>query len=502
MKKAIPLALILGFAVFFLTSDSDAQWQHQLDKYRQIYKLLKENCPETPDTRKIVFASIHGLLKTLDPHSYFLDPPMLRSMMEDQQGNYYGIGIRITKYENRLTILSLIKDTPAFKHGLQPGDVITEIESQSTASLPLDQIVRKLRGPKSSQVSLKVQRQGINKPLLFRIKRAEIPLNSISYSLSHPTSSEIGYISIRTFGKTTANEFSSNLNHLIRQQGVRGLILDLRGNSGGLLQAAIKISDFFLEKGKTVVSIKGRNREQKFLAVKNSQFEGFPLVILINRQSASASEIVASALKDHHKATIIGSRSWGKGLVETVHQLPLNCAMALTSAKYYTPENKSLQRDYREYDQYFSILQDDGYDHNTSLQGGVFPDIQIKDDRYPPSITELISKGIFFQFSRKLMTVGIPISKNFSIDATITGKFKKFLKEKQIQFSPELFKKHVEIIQYEIKRDILTHQFSALEGIKVFLERDPVIRKAVGVLMKKLEKGARTWRKQTILSSK
>ena len=122
---------------------------------------------------------------------------------------------------------------------------------------------------------------------------------------------------------------------------------------------------------------------------------------------------------------------------------------------FHTPENKSLQRDYREYDQYFSILQDDGYDHNTSLQGGVFPDIQIKDDRYPPSITELISKGIFFQFSRKLMTVGIPISKNFSIDAAITGKFKKFLKEKQIQFSPELFKKHVEIIQYEIKRDIL-----------------------------------------------
>lgn len=502
MKRAIILPLILCSAVFFLTANSDDDWQIQQKKYHRIFQILQNHLAEPPDTRKIVFASIHGLLKTLDPHSYFLDPPMLKSMMEDQQGNYYGIGIRITKYEDKLTILSAMKDTPAFKHGLKPGDVIIQIEDQLTKGLAIDQLVRKLRGAKGSRVSLQIQRKGFVKPLLFRIKRAEIPLNSISYSLSHPSISEIGYISIRTFGKTTADEFKSNLNDLIQKNAVKGLILDLRGNSGGLLQAAIHITDFFLEKGKTVVSIKGKNREQIFQAQKDNQFEGFPLAILINRQSASASEIVASALQFHRRATIIGSRSWGKGLVETVYRLPLNCAMALTSAKYYTPGNKSLQRDYHEYDRYFSILDDDGYDLDTTIQGGVIPDILVLDYRYPQPISKLIYRGIFFRFTRKLIASGTAISKDFSADEQIVARFKNFLIEARIQFNPELFEKYADAIRYEIMRDVLTHQFSVQEGAKVFLLRDPVIHTAAEILMNKLEKGAQTWKKQTILSSR
>jgi carboxyl-terminal processing protease len=502
MKRAIILPLILCSVVFFLTANSDDDWQLQHDKYHKIVRILQDTLPEPPDTRKIVFASIHGLLKTLDPHSYFLDPPMLKSMMEDQQGNYYGIGIRIIKYEDKLTILSAIKDTPAFKHGLKPGDVIIQIENQLTDELTIDQLIRKLRGAKDTKVSLKIQRKGFTKPIEFRLKRAEIPLNSISYSLSHPSKPEIGYINVRTFGKTTADEFHSNLNDLILKKAVRGLILDLRGNSGGLLQAAISIVDFFLEKGKTVVSIKGKNRGQIFQARKNNQFEDFPLAVLINRQSASASEIVASALQYHQRAIIIGSRSWGKGLVETVYRLPLNCAMALTSAKYYTPENKSLQRDYHEYDRYFSILEDDGYDRDTTVKGGVIPDILVQDHQYPQPISKLIFKGTFFRFTRKLMASGTPINKNFSVDERILARFEKFLTETQIQFNPELFNKYGDAIRYEIKRDVLTHQFSVQEGAKVFLQRDPVIRTAAEVLMNKLAKGAQTWKKQTILSSK
>jgi len=502
MKRAIILPLILYSAVFFLTANSNDNWQLQQKKYYRIFRILQDNLTEPPDTRKIIFSSIHGLLKTLDPHSYFLDPPMFKSMMEDQQGNYYGIGIRIIKYEDKLTILSSIKDTPAFKHGLKSGDVIIQIENQMTDGLTIDQLVRKLRGAKGSRVSLKIQRKGFDKPILFRIKRAEIPLNSISYSLPHPTKPEIGYISIRTFGKTTADEFRSNLNDLILKKGVKGLILDLRGNSGGLLQAAVHISDFFLEKGKTVVFIKGKNREQIFQAQKNNQFEGFPLAVLINRQSASASEIVASALQFHRRAAIIGSRSWGKGLVESVYRLPLDCAMALTSAKYYTPENKSLQRDYHEYDRYFSILEDDGYDRDTTIQGGVIPDILIQDHRYPQPISQLIFKGTFFRFTRKLMASGTPISKDFSADERIMVRFKEFLTEARIQYNPELFDKYADAIRFEIMRDVLTNQFSIQEGAKVFLQRDPVIHKAADVLMNKLEKGAQAWKKQTILSSK
>jgi carboxyl-terminal processing protease len=502
MKRALILPMILCLAVFFLTADSDNDWQIQRDKYQKIFRILQDKLRKPPDARKIVFASIHGLLKTLDPHSYFLDPPMLKSMMEDQRGNYYGIGIRIIKYEDKLTILSTIKDTPAFKQGLKPGDVIIQIENQLTKGIAIDQLVRKLRGAKGSTVTLKIQRKGFDNPIIFRIKREEIPLNSISHTLAHPAKPEIGYISIRTFGKTTPDEFQSNLNNLILNKAIKGLILDLRGNSGGLLQSAIHIADFFLEKGKTVVSIKGKKKEQIFKAQKDDQFEGFPLSILINRQSASASEIVASAMQFHGKATIIGSRSWGKGLVETVYRLPLNCAMALTSAKYYTPGNKSLQRDYLEYDRYFSIFEDDEYDRDTTIQGGVIPDILVQDLQYPRPISELIFKGVFFRFTRTLMASGTPIRKNFYANERIMARFKNFLTESRIKFKPQLFDEFGDEIRYEIMRDALTHRFSVEEGVKVFLQRDPVVRAATAVLMNKIGKGAQTWKKQTILSNR
>ena len=490
MKRLILLVFILLTALFFLFPESQDKWKKELDKYSTIFFILKENYYKAIDTEKTVFNSISGFLKSLDPHSYFLDPLTLRSMVEDQRGNYYGIGIRIIKYEDRLTILNLLKDTPAFNSGILPGDVITEIDGMPTKTMTLDEAVKQLRGTRATRVNIKIIRQGVDTPLHFKIKRAEIPLDSISYALPHPLKPEIGYISIRTFGHNTPREFEDKLKEMIDHQKIKGLIIDLRGNSGGLLQAAIEISDFFLEKGKTIVSIKTKFSKQTYPAKKNNRFEWYPLVILINRQSASASEIVASALKDHNRATIIGTRSWGKGLVETVYQLPLNCAMALTTAKYYTPSNKLIQRDYSVYDRYFSILQDANYDKNEDIRGGVFPDILIKDDSYSPFIIDLISKGIFFSFTRKLIESHFPITKNFISDGSIIKHFKKFLREKNINYNTDIFDSNLKMVQYEIERDVLSNQFSSDEGIKVFLKRDPVTKKAVEILEELLEKGA------------
>lgn len=489
MKKSVIFSLTVFLGFFFLFSGHEKNWEDQLNKYFEIFHIIKANYPTEINIEKIVFSSITGLLRTLDPHSYFLDPLTLRSMYEDQQGNYYGIGIRIIKYEDRLTVVSPLKDTPAYKLGIISGDIIIEIEGENTREMPLDKAMKKLRGAKGTTVNIKILRKGINAPIPFHIKRAEIPLNSVSYSMTHPLNPEIGYIGIRTFGNTTADEFKQNLDKLIRKDKIKGLILDLRGNSGGSLYAAVEISEFFLEKGKKIVTIKGRTVNQKFIAKKNHQYENIPLAVLINRQSASASEIVASALKDHKKALVIGTRSWGKGLVETLMRLSMDSAIALTTAKYYTPSNQCIQRDFSAYDDYFSILYQKNYDHDKTINGGVFPDIFVKGEVYHPFILKLLSNGIFFSFSRELIDNHNNITKDFIADKKIIKKFKSFLDKKNIKYNKRVLNQNLDAIKYEIERDVLSTTFSIEEGVKIFLKSDPVTKKAIDVLMNKINKG-------------
>lgn len=483
------LTLILLIVLIFSSSGLQAaknRWEVQLKKYAQIYSIIKDNHPGKLDEEKMVFASIVGLLKTLDPHSYFLDPLALRSMNEDQQGNYFGIGIRITRYEDRLTVVAPLKDTPAYKLGLLPGDVIAEIEGKETKGMTLDDAMSKLRGAKGTYVHIKIQREGVDELIPFKIKRAEIPLNSISYFMRHPEDPRIAFVNIRTFGRTTANEFIEGMTRLQEEGEVKGLILDLRGNNGGSLYAAVDISDFFLKRGKLIVSVKGRKFKQEFVAKENQQYEDLPLTILIDRGSASASEIVASALQFHKKAVIIGSRSWGKGLVETVHQLPLNSALALTTGKYYTPDDRCLQRDFTELDEYYFFLSNKQYDTDKTIEGGVLPDQLVKNELYPVLIVNFISKGTFFKFARELIKQERKIDLNFKASRKILKLFKKFLKAEKIEYEEKAFKEHIKLIRYEIEREVLSGKFSTDEGVKVFLKTDPVVKSALNTLQKQI----------------
>lgn len=487
MKRFVAgLGLITALLIIFQgASQADDRWDRQLKKYAKIYSLIKEIYPGEVDVEKLVFASIKGLLQRLDPHSYFMDPATYRTINEEQQGNYYGIGIRISKYEDRLTVVIPLKDTPAYKLGVLPGDVISEIDGQSTKTMPMDEALRRLRGDKGTVVNIKISRKGLANPISFRIKRAEIPLNSISYALAVPDAPQIGYISIRTFGHTTAREFKENLERLMNEDSIEALILDLRGNTGGSLYAAVDVADFFLPKDKVIVTIKGRTMAQSFSARKNKQFEDLPLAVLINRASASASEIVASALKDHQRATIVGTRSWGKGLVESVNQLSLNSAVALTTARYYTASEKCLQRDFSRLDDYLFFLGQTNYDHNRDIQGGVMPDVYVRGNEFPPLIIDLISKGAFFSFSRKLIESDKKIEKDFRAEKDVLEKFKHFLKENHIQYDGADFNRHRAAIQSQIERDVLTNKFSSLEGAGVFLRSDPVTQKAIEILREK-----------------
>lgn len=488
-KNIILISLYIIISSYLLFSEINNKWNEQLYKYSEIFSIIKKHFPEKINEEKIVFSSIRGFLKKLDPHSYFLDPMAFRSMFEDQSGNYYGIGTKITKYVDNLTIIAPLKDSPAYKLGIKPGDIIISINGKDTRDMSLDKAMKKLRGSKGTYVNIKIIREGINNPIPFRIKRAEIPLNSISYSIVHPEEAEIGFISIRTFSNTTYEEFKHSLDLLIKNRKIKGLILDLRGNSGGSLYAAVEISDFFLEKGKLIVSIKGRNTNQNFFAKKNNQYETLPLAILINRGSASASEIVAAALQYHKKATIIGRRSWGKGFVETVHRLSLKCGLALTTAKYYTPAGKCLQRDFKELDDYFFFL-NKNYDYDKNIEGGVIPDIYIKNDVLPTFIVNFISKGMFFKFSINLINSNLKIKKNFKTDKKILNKFKNFLKKNKIKYNQTEIKNYLKNIKYEIEREVVSNKFSDEEGLKIFLKSNLATKKAVEILKDKIEKGA------------
>jgi len=494
MKKNF-LFLVLLLALGLLSGGLIAEkeipgpWQRQLMKYAEIYSLIKEHYPGTVEIEKLSFASIRGFLSTLDPHSYFLDPVAMRSLNEDQQGNYYGIGTRITKYEDRLTVIAPMVGTPAHQLGILAGDIVVEIDGKSTRGLSVDEAMRLLRGAKGTVVTIKIRREGCDGLIPFKIERAEIPLNSISYSLVLPGAPGIGYISIRTFGNTTAAEFKENLENLIKENKIKALILDLRGNAGGSLYAAIDVADFFLEKGTVIVSLKGRVFNQHFAAKKNGQYENLPVVVLINRGSASASEIVASALQDTKRAVIIGTRSWGKGLVQTISRLSLNTSVALTTAKYYTPANKCLQRDFNEVDDYFFFLNTNysDYDTDKTIEGGVIPDITIRPDVYPQSIVNFISRGIFFKFARYLIATDGTITQSYKADQRVIREFKKFLDKSKLQYEPGTFENHTEIIRLEIEREVLSNKFSSSEGLKIFLKSDPVTQKAVEVLKKKYD---------------
>ncbi len=467
--------------------NNDDEYTKQLRKYSRIYAAIKQYYPKEFKKEQLFFSSIDGLLKTLDPHSYFLDPLSMRSMNEDQQGNYYGIGTRITKYQDKLTVIAPIKDTPAYKLGILAGDVIVTIDGEDTKDLSLDGAMVKLRGAKDTYVEIEIMRDGIDTPIPFRIRRVEIPLETISYGTIVPQEPRFGYISIRTFGTTTADEFREKIEELIDTHKIEGLLIDLRGNAGGSLYAAIDISDFFLPRGTVIVSVKGRQMKQNFIARNDAPYESLPLAVLINRGSASASEIVASALQDHKKAVIVGTRSWGKGLVQTVHKLPLSSSLALTTAKYYTPSNKCLQRDYTKRDDYLSVLYYRGYDDDTSIIGGVTPDIPVKSEVYPALMVRLISRGLFFQFARELINNEPEIGEDFQADDDVIKKFETFLNEKKIEYDPEVFEKEKKTVRFEIERDVLSSKFSAVKGVHVFLKSDPVTGKAVEQLKLKLE---------------
>ena len=326
-------------------SAAAADTYRQLNLFGDIFERVRSHYVEKPDDSKLVESAINGMLSGLDPHSSYMDPKSFRDMQVQTRGEFGGLGIEVTMEDGLIKVVAPIDDTPAAKAGIRAGDIITHLDEEAVQGLTLNQAVEKMRGLVNTKINLKILRKGTEKPIEVSITRDVIRVRSVR---SRIEGDDVGYIRISQFNEQTTDGLKKALGEISTQvpnDKLRGYVIDLRNNPGGLLDQAISVSDAFLERGE-IVSTRGRDPEetQRFNAKAGDLTKSKPVIVLINGGSASASEIVAGALQDHKRATLIGTRSFGKGSVQTI--IPLgsgNGALRLTTARYFTPSGKSIQ---------------------------------------------------------------------------------------------------------------------------------------------------------------
>jgi carboxyl-terminal processing protease len=482
------------------TSKSSEDIGDLIKIYSQVLNLAEENYAEKIDPQKAVFDSIRDMLKTLDPHSNFFDPKTFAQFREEQRGNFFGLGITISVRNAKPTVVSPIPGTPAYRLGIRSGDIIARIEGKATDGQSIQEVVDQLRGPKGTTVNIQIQREGIPELIPFSIVRDEIPHYSIPYTFF--IKPKLGYIKIDNFTETTERELNNSLKKL--GPDLEGLILDLRSNPGGYLQAAIAVADRFLRAGQDVLVTKGRlsNANHRYPVPKGVEGPFSPMVVLINGGSASASEIVAGAIQDHDRGLIVGERSFGKGLVQTVFPLNQGAGLSLTTAKWYTPSGRLIQRDYTNksiFDYYRNKESDNppteikftDSGREVTGGGGITPDVKV-DYKLNKFQTLFLSRGLFFTFIRSYIARTPEYHQNFEVNDSILTEFKIFLHSEpanKMQYDEKEWSDNQDFTKREIQYEyVLAHSGSEKTGLtledaqKVHLEGDAQVLKALDVL--------------------
>jgi carboxyl-terminal processing protease len=334
------LTLSLGGGVASKGNDTAATYEN-LRLFTEVLSIVQSQYVDEVPPKDIIYNAIKGTLRGLDPHSSFLDPDMYREMQVETSGSFGGLGIEITLRDDVLTVVAPIEGTPAYRAGIQPGDRILKIEGLSTKDMQLSDAVKRMRGKPGSKITISIAREGWSEPKDFFITREQIRVQSVRANQLEPG---IEYIKLRQFQEQTANDLETSLDKYVKDGKIQGLVLDLRNNPGGLLTSAVEVTEKFLESGKLVVYTEGRVRNQNMRFSSNAKrvFTDFPIVVLVNQGSASASEIVAGALQDWGRAVVIGTQSFGKGSVQTIIPLSDGSGLRLTTAKYFTPKGRSI----------------------------------------------------------------------------------------------------------------------------------------------------------------
>lgn len=502
--------------------------------YNEAVSTISSSYAGDIDYERATQAAVQGMLSTLDPHSMYFPYNEFRKLKEDQDSRFYGIGVTIVQHRDGVYIQSAVENTPAARLGLRYGDRILEVDGKEARNWSSEQVSKQVRGGRGEPVTIKVDRAGSEAPLYFTIVRESVPLPSIrdSYMIRPGT----GYVGLtRGFQHTSDDELREALNKL-KDQGMRQLVLDLRGNPGGLLDQAIDVSSEFLPRGQVVVSVRGRSEYSEPIIYKSSgaEPEDVPLVVLINRGTASASEIVAGAIQDHGRGLIVGETSFGKGLVQRVFQLPFNTGLTLTTARYYTPYGRSLQRDYSSGSFYDYIVRhdlDDGVAQPTPSPalhpasplaqisptpltsmgpavktaagrvfyggGGITPDIEVKPQTFTPARNRIAEAA--FQFTRQLAAGLIPGFESYKVEKVQYGKnpkasdyattdrvieaFRNWVRtDTESQLTPAQLDEDLEFVKLRLREEIVTAAFSNDAGARVLLDADPQLLRALEVL--------------------
>ena len=351
---------LAGGSLLAVHAEIRAEELAQVRMYTELVEAAHANyAVDDVSYRDLVYASIGGMLRNLDPHTSFLPPVAYDTMRERQQSSFYGLGIYVGTRNGRLTVISPIEGTPGYEKGIRAGDIIHLIDGEPTEEMNPNEAIRKLKGPKGTDVTVTLLRPGFDEPLEVTVTRAEIPQETVRHA--HMLTPETGFLWITDFSRSTGGEVARALADL-REQGMERLILDLRGNGGGLLDQAIEVSDQFVPPGSTIVETRGRidSSHQSYGSTGRYEPLGLPIVVLVNAGSASASEIVSGAIQDHDVGLVVGESTWGKGLVQTVYELSYGAGLALTTARYYTPAGRLIQRDYSSYWDYYTGYDADG----------------------------------------------------------------------------------------------------------------------------------------------
>lgn len=479
------------------SSDSDVR--DNLRQFSDVYSMVEQNYAEPVNPDKAIYdGAIPGMLHVLDPHSNFLDPKAYSQLREEQSGKYYGVGMQIAPRNNKIIVVAPFVGTPAYKVGLRPGDVILAVDGKATDNMSVSDVADLLKGPRGTNVRITILREGTPKPLEFNVVRDEIPRNSVD--LKFLIKPGIGYMHITAFNETTSQEVEDAL----QQFGeLKGLILDLRGNPGGLLNEGIGVADQFLKKGQIIVSHHGRSSPEKtYRAPHGNGGKDYPLVVLVNRGTASAAEIVSGAIQDHDRGLIVGEVTFGKGLVQTVYPLSENTGLLLTTAKYYTPSGRLIQRDYTGvslYDYYYSRAQEDNPNTNANNQskdvkltdsgrtvyggGGITPDVKIAPFKPNHFEDSLLIKYAFFNFAQRY-TNSHKLDKNFEVTDAVMEDFRKFLDSQKVPYTEADLKEGQDWIKSNIKAEIFVSEFGQEAGLKVRAQSDPQVLAALNELGK------------------
>ena len=486
----------------------------QFNVYTRALDAVETEYVQKLPSDRLVYSSISGMLQTLDPHSTFLDPKYYAQLRERQEGHYYGLGISISLVDGQIQVISLFEGSPAYKKGIRRGDVIAKIEGVSTEGWTTDQAVGKLKGPKNTFVHVSLKRPGHDDLIEMDVMRDDIRIPSVTAAFM--VNGDTGYIRLQEFAENTDDELGRSLENL-SSKGMKRLVLDLRNNPGGPLDQAIRVANRFLPQGDMIVYTRGRvaNSDAEYRATEKSPFTQIPLLVLVNRSSASASEIVSGALQDHDRAYIVGETTFGKALVQSVYRISNNAGLALTTARYYTPSGRLIQRPWDgTFDEY---LNDYGLKDQTAPRthpatelkytdakrkvyggGGIEPDklFQGPIEGFKPTQfgRTLYYRQLFAEFSERFVAKGdtriVPakdahvVSRGFVVDEGIMRDFRDFIASRKppVRIDETAFAQDGEFIRAMIHFEVDNALFGLDEARRNLVAKDPQAQFGLGLL--------------------